>query len=179
MQQITFRLANESDVKLIKNISWQTFFDTFHPYNSKEDMELFLKTNFDEETVRNEIRNKQNTFMVAYLKKQVTGYAKLSETGNLPELTALNAIEVSRIYALKEKIGTGVGKALMEQCIRLAKEKNKDVIWLGVWERNQRAIQFYRRWGFEKFGEQLFMLGNDKQNDWLMKKELNGSPVGE
>lgn len=172
MQQITFRLANENDVKLIKNVSWQTFFDTFHPYNTKKDMELFLKTNFNEETVRNEIVDKRNAFIVAYVKKQFSGYAKLSESENPQELAALDAIEISRIYASKEKIGTGIGKALMERCLRFAKEKNKDVIWLGVWEHNQRAIQFYRRWGFEKFGEQFFMLGNDKQNDWLMKKEL-------
>jgi ribosomal protein S18 acetylase RimI-like enzyme len=175
MQQITFRLAGEDDVKLIKNISWQTFFDTFHPFNSKEDMELFLTTNFTEEIVRNEIKDKQNTFVLAYLKKQVAGYVKLSQGKAPRELTASNTIEISRLYALKEKIGTGVGKALMERCIRFAEEKNKDVIWLGVWEHNQRAIQFYRRCGFEKFGEQLFMLGHDKQNDWLMKKELGAA----
>lgn len=172
MQSITIRQANEQDVKLIKNVSWQTFFDTFHPYNTKEDMELFLKTNFNEETVRNEITDKLNTFMVAYIRKQVAGYAKLSQSKNPPELGALKAIEISRIYTVKEKIGSGIGKALMEHCIKIAVEKNKDVIWLGVWEHNQRAIQFYRRWGFEKFEEQLFMLGNNRQNDWLMKKEL-------
>lgn len=173
MQPITIRLANEKDVNLIKNISWQTFFDTFHPYNVKEDMELFLKTNFNEETVRNEIHDKRNTFVIAYIKKQVAGYAKLAESENPEELGALKAVEISRIYASKEKIGTGVGKALMEQCLQFAIGKNKDVIWLGVWENNQKAIQFYRRWGFEKFGEHFFMLGNDRQNDWLMKKELS------
>ncbi len=173
MQSIIIRLANEQDVKLIKNVSWQTFFDTFHPYNAKEDMELFLKENFNEETVKCEMVDKLNTFIVAYVRKQVAGYVKLSECENPKELGALKAIEISRIYALKEKIGSGVGKALMEYCIQFAKEKNKDVIWLGVWEHNQRAIQFYRQWGFEKFGEHLFILGNDRQNDWLMKKELN------
>ncbi len=110
MQQISFRLANEQDVKLIKNISWQTFFDTFHPYNTKEDMELFLQTNFKEEVVRNEIRDKQNAFLVAYLRKQVAGYAKLSENNHQHELAGVTAMEISRIYALKEKIGTGFGK---------------------------------------------------------------------
>lgn len=173
MQQIIIRQANGQDIQLIKNISWQTFFDTFHPYNAKENMEHFLKTNFNEETVKNEIGDKRNTFVVAYIRKQVAGYVKLSENKNPPELAASKAIEISRIYALKEKIGAGVGKALMQQCLKIAAEKNKDVIWLGVWEHNQRAIQFYRRWGFEKFGEHIFMLGNDRQNDWLMKKELS------
>jgi len=60
----------------------------------------------------------------------------------------------------------------MEHCIKLAAEKNKELIWLGVWERNQRAISFYQKFGFEKFGEHDFVLGNDVQTDWLMKKML-------
>lgn len=172
MHPIQIRLADKHDVNLIKNLSWQTFFDTFHQHNTKEDMELFLKLNFNEEAVRRELFNKQNTFMIAYVKKQVVGYVKLS-VGNQPAaLDAEKAIEISRLYAIKEKIGSGVGKALMNACIDAGKLKNKDVLWLGVWEHNQRAIQFYRRWGFEKFGEQTFMLGNDAQNDWLMKKTL-------
>lgn len=85
----------------------------------------------------------------------------------------LNALEIARLYVLKDKIGTGVGKGLMISSIDIAKQKSKQVIWLGVWEKNARAIDFYTKWGFEKFGEQEFLLGNDLQNDWLMKKELN------
>jgi ribosomal protein S18 acetylase RimI-like enzyme len=48
----------------------------------------------------------------------------------------------------------------------------KDNIWLGVWEHNHQAIKFYTTWGFEKFGDHLFLLGDDPQTDWLMKKEL-------
>lgn len=173
MHSIQIRIADKQDIKLIKNISWQTFFDTFHQHNLKEDMELFLKSNFNEEAVRKEVVDKHNTFMIAYLKKQVVGYAKLSENKQPPDLHALKPIEISRIYSAKEKIGSGVGKALMNECIEAGKRKGKDILWLGVWEHNQRAIQFYRRWGFEKFSEQTFMLGNDAQNDWLMKKVLS------
>ncbi|HTE12726.1 MAG TPA: GNAT family N-acetyltransferase, partial [Chitinophagaceae bacterium] len=86
------------------------------------------------------------------------------------ELEDAEAIEIGRIYAVQKTIGLGVGKALMQACIGIAKEKNKQLIWLGVWERNQRAISFYSKFGFEKFGEHDFVLGNDVQTDWLMKK---------
>ena len=69
-------------------------------------------------------------------------------------------------------LGTGVGNALMKRCVEIAYEMGKRVVWLGVWERNQRAIQFYMRWGFEKFDEHNFVLGDDVQKDWLMKKML-------
>jgi ribosomal protein S18 acetylase RimI-like enzyme len=82
----------------------------------------------------------------------------------------MNAMEIARIYSMTNMIGKGVGKALMQASIDLAKEKGKEVIWLGVWEKNQRAIDFYIKWGFEKFDETDFLLGNDLQRDWLMRK---------
>ena len=54
-----------------------------------------------------------------------------------------------------------------------AKAKGKKTIWLCVWEKNQRAIEFYTAWGFEKFGECDFILGRDVQKDSMMKKELS------
>lgn len=84
----------------------------------------------------------------------------------------METIEIARIYATTNSIGKGVGKALMQESIKMATEKKKQVVWLGVWEKNQRAIEFYTRWGFEKFSTHIFMLGDDPQTDWLMKKEL-------
>jgi ribosomal protein S18 acetylase RimI-like enzyme len=81
-------------------------------------------------------------------------------------------MEVARLYAMKHLIGKGAGKVLMQSGIEIAKEKNKEMIWLGVWEKNQRAIDFYTKWGFEKFDEADFLLGNDVQKDWLMRKHL-------
>ena len=60
----------------------------------------------------------------------------------------------------------------MDECIAIAKAKNRDYIWLGVWERNFKAIKFYERFGFKKFGEHEFVLGDDVQTDWLMALEL-------
>jgi ribosomal protein S18 acetylase RimI-like enzyme len=81
-------------------------------------------------------------------------------------------MEIARIYAVSSSIGKGVGSQLMTECLRAARERGKQLVWLGVWEKNERAIQFYTRWGFEKFGEHVFMLGNDAQTDFLMKKLL-------
>jgi ribosomal protein S18 acetylase RimI-like enzyme len=83
-------------------------------------------------------------------------------------------VEIERIYSIREMIGKGVGKKLMEKCLAIAREKNKKEIWLGVWEFNYPAIEFYKRWGFEKFGEHHFPVGLDPQTDWLMKKRVPG-----
>jgi ribosomal protein S18 acetylase RimI-like enzyme len=60
----------------------------------------------------------------------------------------------------------------MEAAIQIAMDHKKAVIWLGVWEHNRRAIDFYIKWGFKRFGEHIFMLGEDAQTDLLLRKTL-------
>ena len=100
------------------------------------------------------------------------GYVKLRDHRTPSSLISNNALEIARIYAMKRMIGKGVGSKLMEASLDEAKKRKKEVVWLGVWERNQRAIDFYTRWGFEKFDETDFLLGDDLQRDWLMKKTI-------
>ena len=135
-------------------------------------MDKFMNESFSLQLLMAEVSDPINVFFTAFMDDELAGYAKLTESKNPPELEDANAIEIGRIYAAQKTIGQGLGKALMEHCIKLAAEKNKELIWLGVWERNQRAISFYQKFGFEKFGEHDFVLGNDVQTDWLMKKML-------
>jgi ribosomal protein S18 acetylase RimI-like enzyme len=173
MPSIVIRKGEKEDASLIATISWQTFFDTYARHNTKEDMEIFLNKNFTKEIVSKELEDKKITFLLAYLKREIVGYVKLCENENPKGLNEKNILEIARFYAIKNKIGSGVGKELMQHCIEEAKRKGKDVLWLGVWSQNQRAIQFYRKFGFEKFDEFTFMLGNDAQDDWLMKLNVN------
>ncbi|MBL7732754.1 MAG: GNAT family N-acetyltransferase [Chitinophagaceae bacterium] len=170
--QVTVRQAVASDAPLIAEMSRQTFYDSFAEQNTKEDMDKFMTEQFTHEALMKEVTEPGNIFLLAYTGDEPAGYVRLREKNNPPELGNHNAIEIARIYAVTTAIGKGVGSALMKACIDIAREKNKTMIWLGVWEHNQRAIDFYARWGFEKFATHVFMLGTDPQTDWLMKKEL-------
>lgn len=169
---ISIRFATGEDAELIADMSRQTFYDTFASQNSVEDMNKFLNEQFTREALIKEVSTKDNIFLLAYDQEEPVGYARLRENNNPPSLGSTNAIELARIYATSNSIGKGVGKALMEKCIGLAEKGKKDFIWLGVWEKNQRAIDFYTKWGFEKFADHDFVLGNDVQKDWLMKKKI-------
>ena len=81
-------------------------------------------------------------------------------------------LEIRRIYASQEYLGRGVGKELMQATISEAKLRGCDCIWLGVWEKNQRAIDFYEKWGFREVGTHIFSVGDDPQNDFVMELEL-------
>ena len=169
---LIIRLATSADARLIADISHQTFYETFAADNTPEDMDKFLNEQFTKGKLMLEVGSPGNIFLLAYYGDKVAGYAKLREGKKPVEITSNASIEIARIYASKEMIGKGIGKALMEKCIDIATEKNKEVIWLGVWEKNVRAIEFYLSRGFQKFGQCDFLLGDDIQTDWLMKKEL-------
>ncbi len=172
MQKIHSRIATIEDAALLADISRTTFYDTYHAYNTKEDMDMFLQEHFSLDIVIAELNNTDNTFLFAYDNEQLCGYVKLSESKAQDQLKDWSTLEIARIYSIKEKIGKGIGKILIEESISIAIQKNKQMIWLGVWKQNPRAIVFYQKNGFEIFGEQDFVLGKDVQQDWLMKRSL-------
>src|SRR5687768_15644708 len=140
---VTIRYATESDAELIADMSRSTFYETFAAYNSSKNMELFLKDQFTRPRLIKEVGAVENTFLLAYHNKEVAGYVKLRQ-GDVPkQLKGLRALEVARIYVVKDFIGKGVGKELMQASIDIAKDRKLDVIWLAVWEKNERAFRFY------------------------------------
>ncbi|GAA4740468.1 GNAT family N-acetyltransferase [Flavisolibacter ginsenosidimutans] len=169
---VTLRTATKEDAELIADISRQTFYDTFAADNSEEDMQKFLSEQFTRGRLMLEVGAAENSFLLAYCEDKLAGYAKLRDARVPVALKNVPSLEIARLYVLQEFLGKGIGALLMRACLETAREKQKTVAWLGVWEKNKRAIHFYSRWGFQKFGEWDFLLGNDLQRDWLMKKEL-------
>ncbi|MFM9911815.1 MAG: N-acetyltransferase family protein [Chitinophagaceae bacterium] len=172
MTSLTIRFAEPADASLIADISRKTFYDTFAAVNTPEDMHAFMSEQFSREALMKEVLNNDGIFLLAYLGEELAGYVRMREGEKHPIFMNHPSIEIARIYVDAGFIGKNVGGRLMEECIRMAKEMNRAILWLGVWEHNDRAIAFYTKWGFEKFGEHEFVLGTDIQTDWLMKKEL-------
>lgn len=166
------RLATKQDAKLIADISQLTFKETFGAANTERDMEIFLTEQFTKGKLMMEVGAGNNIFMLAYLGDKIAGYLKLRTGFEPPLLRRQKAMEIARLYAMPDMIGKGVGALLMRQAIETAKQQGYKRLWLGVWEKNQRAIDFYTRWGFHKFGETDFLLGTDVQLDWLMQKPI-------
>lgn len=169
----TVRYATENDALLIADLSRQTFYETFAEQNAKEDMDLFLGVQFTRGRLMLEVGKPENIFILIYHEKEAVGYVKLRKSRHPKTLAAKKPLEIARLYALKKYIGKGVGKLLMETSLTIARQQNFDVVWLGVWKENKRAIDFYTKWGFTIFDQCDFVLGNDLQKDWLMKKEIN------
>lgn len=104
--------------------------------------------------------------------EKVLGFLKINFGNAQTEQKCENSLEIQRIYVLKTAKGRGIGSSFMSLAQEIAREKNLSCIWLGVWEHNEKAKEFYAKKGFYKFGEHIFTLGSDQQIDFLMKKEL-------
>ena len=172
MSHPIIRVADSNDAELIADLSRKTFLETFAERNTQANMDKFMNEQFTRENLIKEVGADGNIFLIAELDGDVVGYARLRESDNPALLNNLPSIEIARIYSVQSKIGKGIGSALMQKCIEVATLHSKAAIWLGVWEENKHAISFYQRWGFEIFDEHEFVLGDDVQKDWLMRKML-------
>jgi ribosomal protein S18 acetylase RimI-like enzyme len=171
-KEYSIRTATKNDLSLLQSLGIRTFSETFSQYNTAENMRLYLEKSFSRQQIEAELDDPSAVFLLAYDDDVTAGYARLRQGTNAEGLNSVNALEIERIYAVQEYIGKQAGRRLMDACIGYATEKGFDTLWLGVWEHNARAVRFYEKYGFEKFGEHVFMLGSDAQTDWLMKKPL-------
>jgi GNAT superfamily N-acetyltransferase len=170
-QVIYVRKADLSDAVLLAEIGQRTFRDTFGPANTPDDMAKYLAKSFGEPIQASQLKDPGNLFLVAEISGSPVGYARL-RAGPAPSVVpGSHPIEIVRFYSVKEWIGHGVGPHLMQACLDLATQTGHDTLWLDVWERNDRAIAFYKKWGFAVVGNQPFVLGDDLQNDLLMARE--------
>ncbi len=170
--EITIRPATTADDHLLSELGRRLFSAAFAADNTQENMHRYLKASFSPQIQAAELADPDSKFLIAEVTGQTAGYARLHWGVLPPFLSAEKPIELARIYADRPWIGRGVGPALMAACLQEAARTGCDLIWLGVWQRNPRAIAFYRKWGFEIAGTQRFLLGDDLQTDWVMVRRV-------
>jgi ribosomal protein S18 acetylase RimI-like enzyme len=166
------RRVTLNDIDQLQKISKQTFIDTFSAMNTEEDMKRYLEESLSVDQLTAELKDNNSEFYFVTIDDKAVGYLKLNFGNAQTELKDNKAVEIERIYVLKEFHGKNIGQLLYDKAIQLAKQKNADYVWLGVWEENQRAINFYKKNGFVEFDKHIFKLGNDEQTDIMMKLKL-------
>ena len=172
MDKIVITKATINDLDQLQTIGSQTFFETFSTGNTEENMTKYLNEGFSIDKLTTELNDKNAEFYFATLNDNIIGYLKLNIGQSQTELQDDKGLEIERIYVLKDFHGKSVGQLLYDKAIQIARQKNADYIWLGVWEENPRAINFYKKNGFVEFDKHIFKLGNDEQTDILMKLKL-------
>ena len=169
---ISVRTCNAKDIDALVSLGIKTFRDTFDEYNSPENMIRYINDTFTKKIIEHEIRQPGTVYFLAFDGRRAVGYAKIRSSHAPRQLGSTSSLEIERLYAHRDYLGKRVGHMLMQTCLAYAKKKGVQTLWLGVWENNPRAISFYEKNGFVRFGEHTFMLGEDAQTDWLMKKDI-------
>lgn len=173
MKEIEITKIGLNEIAELQAIGKQTFFETFADGNTEKNMQKYLEEGFTVDKLTAELTNPDSEFYFAKLDDKVIGYLKVNFGPAQTELKDNKSLEIERIYILKEFHGKKVGQILYDTAFDIAKQIKADYLWLGVWEENPRAINFYKKNGFVEFDKHIFVLGDDEQTDIMMRLKLN------
>ena len=164
--------ASSSDLFSIVDIARRTFIETYDKFNTRENMNLYLENTLCKSKLQVELENPHSNFYIVKSSNEVIGYLKVNEKHVQTEFKEEDSLEIERIYVLKAFHFQGIGKMLIKKTIQFAKFKGKKKIWLGVWKENKEAIRFYQKLGFSNVGEHVFVFGNERQIDLVLKLNI-------
>lgn len=171
-EEIIFEQLDNSHLAELVMISRDTFSGTFGNQNTPENIQLHLDNSFNEERLSGELADTNCEFYFAKNQDQIIGYLKINFNDAQTDLKEKEGMELERIYVLKEFQGRGFGNSMINFVIAKARETHIKYVWLGVWERNVKAVEFYKRQQFEIFDTHSFMLGEEEQVDYIMRLEM-------
>lgn len=161
------------EVDLLTDISLATFTESFYHQNDPLDFKIYIEKALSPQVLEFELMDPKSEFYFLYdATGNLIGYFKINIGINRFEQPAADQMELQRIYIFGKKQSTGAGSYLMEYIAKYAKSLYISTIWLGVWEQNPRAVQFYHKHGFEKVGTHTFLLGNSQQIDYIMERKI-------
>lgn len=169
---INIKRCTFEDLHKLQEISYETFNETFKHQNSEENMNTYLKKAFNLKQLEKEMSNSSSQFFFVYINDEIAGYLKINSDDAQSEEMGKESLEVERIYIRNKFQKHGLGKLLLKKAMEVAREGNKKNIWLGVWEKNETAIAFYKKMEFVQTGAHSFYMGDEKQTDFLMTRLL-------
>jgi ribosomal protein S18 acetylase RimI-like enzyme len=169
---IIIRQCSKADLDELQSIAYKTYDETFRSMNSHETMEKYLEEAFNKSKLTAEFTNKGSKFYFLYVNNELAGYLKINDASAQTDINDVDSIEIERIYIRKAYKGKGSGGELLNHAFQLAKDMKKKYVWLGVWEKNTATLSFYTKKGFYHAGQHLYRMGDELQNDLILKKMI-------
>jgi ribosomal protein S18 acetylase RimI-like enzyme len=174
---LAFRPATTADAGTLADFGRRTFRDAYESVMEPTLLARVLDQNFAANRQRAEIEDPTASWVLADVGGRLAGYAYL-RAGRVPEVgTAAAPVELARFYVDREWHGRGVAQRLMDEAVGRARELGGRTLWLAVWQRNPRAIAFYRRYGFTRIGICSWEHTPGALEDHVMALHLAGSSV--
>ena len=158
------RRAVADDAAPLAEFATRIFIETFGPDNNAADIDAYVAKTYGREKQAREITDPSIITLVDDRDGMLVAFAQLR--------IERDALEIARFYVDRALHGQGVAHALMHACLEIAEQAGFRKLWLGVWEKNRRAIAFYEKCGFRDVGSQPFLLGSDLQTDRVMEFQI-------
>ena len=172
MNSITIEEVKAGELEELVLMARKSFLEAFTAENKIENVYAYLDEAFTLPQYQKEFLNPSSKFFVAKKEGKIIGYTKVNQVPAQTDIHDPKSLEISRLYILEEFLGIGLGKDLLDYAFDFARKQGLEYVWLGVWEKNARAIRFYEKNGLVKFGTHPFPFGDEIQTDWLMKKSV-------
>ena len=160
------------ELQILQKISIETFNETFKEQNSPENMKAYLDRAFNLKQLKKELSDNNSEFYFVYYNDEVAGYLKVNINEAQSEEMREDSLEIERVYIKRKFQKYGLGKYILNKAIEISLERNRKKIWLGVWDKNDNAIAFYKKMGFVQTGAHSFYMGDEEQIDYIMSKTL-------
>jgi diamine N-acetyltransferase len=172
MSQLKIRKATLADLQVICVLAITTHYEAYFQLDPSDELADYCLRFFNLEMVRKELENPKLTYLIAEFEGNAVGFAELREGKKIECMEGKNAIEIQRIYVIEPMKGKGIGKALIEKCCEIGREKGYKTIWLGVWDKNVEAQKFYQKIGMENVGLTDFSDGKNEFLNFVFAKEI-------
>jgi diamine N-acetyltransferase len=170
------RRATLDDAAALAAFAARVFIETFGDENDPDDLRDHVVGTYNVEQHSTELRDPDIATWLVERDGALIAYLQACRKRVPPCVSGANPVEIYRFYVDRAAHGTGVAQALMSTAFAQAREWGADVVWLGVWEHNPRAMSFYRKFGFVDVGSIDFFVGPDRQTDRVFVLSLADAP---
>jgi diamine N-acetyltransferase len=171
-RELTFRDARENDAADLAEIGAATFAETFGHLYPAHDLKRYLEETYDVEKMREDLRDPKVEIRIAFSGRKMAAYCKIGPVKIPAPVGDEPALELHRIYVYRNRQGVGVGRILLTWATERARQRGAANLFLGVWEKNERAIAVYESRGFDRVGTYKFKVGDTLDDEIIMRLRL-------
>lgn len=173
MSLSSIRRGTPDDAPELARFAARTFEETFGAANDPAHLAEHLATAYGPRQQERELRDPDCLTLLLETGDGLAGYAQVRRHQPPPCVGGPQPVELARFYVDRPWQGRGLAQRLMAAAATAAAELGGRTLWLGVWERNPRAIAFYTKSGFSDAGSTVFFVGPDRQTDRVLVAEVD------
>lgn len=170
---VTLRSATEADVPALSELGRDSFVTKFGHLYRQDDLAIFLAQVFSPTSIARELADPERLYRLVEADGELAGYCKLALVCGWPQhARGIQTIELKQLYTAPAMTGLGIGARLMDWILDEARARGADEMQLSVWSGNSGAQRFYTRYGFAKVADIHFMVGAQRDEEFLFARML-------